>query len=918
MNETLERLIVQNCPWVKLPANAKEFLSHSVGEYERLIVEVSIKHQLRFRDNLVQRIRRDEQSYYEQLISYSRRHLMLYPYHLSDIVVKGLRLTPFQYYLNIVRDTLLAERSYDSLPNFTAADCLRLLGVGRNQYIDLMNQCKRSERVRSGFRKRVVSLPQLPSQPLPTVMLLPNWRVDVGQVMEEDVKFLSQAERSVIDCLIDKKLQLVGRFDRDVIRSLYTKGLVYIDIPVEDTDCFAVPPLEGFVMNRVLGDFFEKLLYKIFVSIDETISIGELATLLQIDSSLVKNAVSVFCRLGFACNKTVPPADHHVSWNEHQVTVEPPTSPTTRSNNDSDLVDDPWITQLKQALSTQSLSTKTSAQTCTEPSVCHSENVSSRSTQQQRVALLYDWSLTAYLMMGNLSTGLKQHAVTMFEVGKLPDEALASLLCELDNMDTVQCEGEAGRYLEHAMALRHAIQSIRCSNQLMQLPMDLVRYESLKGLDSQTYCRLLKRNYRVMVSMSPLSMELNQLPVWNTVPPHFGPPSAAVNSLWFRLYIYHLTGSGPPSFMLVRGTCLTRLPFALWRFDRLLVTSWGHNSVSIPTFTALLTINEALTHSSVLVQGLGWVGDGCTHSASFPGQLAAAERLCPTVGRLRSHLKLDDSCGFIRLLKISRSADEEVPAEVNDSPCAVPIRCACSHLSGCERPVPNIGRHTASVESAVESPVLGTQSARLFDKTHPGEESVLSLIRLGPKNGVCSDEARAPLMEKAEASCRSQLTSTGSESRLEDSLENNTLPDPNDLGEERQLLDGDVSEMLDKHQSSESIKEGNSDRTQVSSSREHWVLFECNLGLPLFDLKLCRQVTNALSTGNAFSGDRLERLGEFNRRLAHDLNVFIGNCQSRWNGETCRKTVSAEDSTVEPPTVCLAFVGGVLYQIDDF
>lgn len=33
-----------------------------------------------------------------------------------------------------------AEKSYDSLPNFTAADAMRLLGIGRNQYIDLMNQ----------------------------------------------------------------------------------------------------------------------------------------------------------------------------------------------------------------------------------------------------------------------------------------------------------------------------------------------------------------------------------------------------------------------------------------------------------------------------------------------------------------------------------------------------------------------------------------------------------------------------------------------------------------------------------------------------------------------------------------------------------------------------------------------------------
>ena len=38
---------------------------------------------------------------------------------------------------------------------------------------------------------------------------------------------------------------------------------------------FAVPPLEGFVMNRVLGDYFETLLYKIFVSIDEHTTVAE-------------------------------------------------------------------------------------------------------------------------------------------------------------------------------------------------------------------------------------------------------------------------------------------------------------------------------------------------------------------------------------------------------------------------------------------------------------------------------------------------------------------------------------------------------------------------------------------------------------------------------------------------------------------
>lgn len=68
-------------------------------------------------------IRKDEQRYYEDVLQYSREHLMLYPYHLSDIMVKGLRVTPFGYYSNMMQDIMNQEKSYDSLPNFTAADC---------------------------------------------------------------------------------------------------------------------------------------------------------------------------------------------------------------------------------------------------------------------------------------------------------------------------------------------------------------------------------------------------------------------------------------------------------------------------------------------------------------------------------------------------------------------------------------------------------------------------------------------------------------------------------------------------------------------------------------------------------------------------------------------------------------------------
>ncbi len=69
---------------------------------------------------------------------------------------------------------------------------------------------------------------------------------------------------------------------------LYNRGLIYFDIPIADADIIVVPPLQGFVMNRVQGDYFETLLYKIFVSIDEHTSVAELANVLQVDISLIK------------------------------------------------------------------------------------------------------------------------------------------------------------------------------------------------------------------------------------------------------------------------------------------------------------------------------------------------------------------------------------------------------------------------------------------------------------------------------------------------------------------------------------------------------------------------------------------------------------------------------------------------------
>ena len=41
------------------------------------------------------------------------------------------------------------EQPYDSIPNFSAADALRLTGIGRNEFIDIMNKCR--SKVVDGF-----------------------------------------------------------------------------------------------------------------------------------------------------------------------------------------------------------------------------------------------------------------------------------------------------------------------------------------------------------------------------------------------------------------------------------------------------------------------------------------------------------------------------------------------------------------------------------------------------------------------------------------------------------------------------------------------------------------------------------------------------------------------------------------------
>ena len=88
-------------------------LNNTPREYDKYVFNFSLKNQQRFRGNLVRHVygSRNEKRYYELLIEKSIESLNIFPYHLADIITKGLRVTPFNYYLENEALLLRTDRS---------------------------------------------------------------------------------------------------------------------------------------------------------------------------------------------------------------------------------------------------------------------------------------------------------------------------------------------------------------------------------------------------------------------------------------------------------------------------------------------------------------------------------------------------------------------------------------------------------------------------------------------------------------------------------------------------------------------------------------------------------------------------------------------------------------------------------------
>ena len=153
---------------------------------------------------------------------------------------------------------------------------------------------------------------------------------------------------------------------------------------------------------------------------------------------------------------------------------------------------------------------------------------------------------------------------------------------------------------------------------------------------------------------------VNSAPITCDSPFHFGSSTPEMNSFWFKLYLYQLVNDGPLGILIPHGKKLTQLPDNFKFYEKFEITSWGHDGTVATTTNVLLTINDASSHGSLLVECCCLNNEtGFTKLSIAFNDVKSPLYNHPSVKILHEKLCLNYFIGYIVMLNPFRTFDSE-------------------------------------------------------------------------------------------------------------------------------------------------------------------------------------------------------------------------------------------------------------------
>lgn len=535
---------------------------------------------------------------------------------------------------------------YDAIPNFTAADALRVVGVGRNEYISTVVQAKSRKFMWVMNVKGVIKelLPSTPQSPRPA----PWWIVNLVNLTEAEYRSINTPtlshEANVCEAAARAGGVRYDAVDRSIVDSLYRRGLVWFEVPISLEDHISILTLEGFVSNKSTGvqnetDPLESLLYKVFVAASDGVAVGDLATILGVSTDYLLIAISIACRLEY-CRK-LDDVEEGLNEDFKEYSKQSPQLQASALG--------PGITisaaELEAVLSRHSIDAevqinyddKSASPTgrYISPSPGPSPSPLGKgelrdASSTRGIAVVVDAEVTGFLMMGALTPAVKKHAVTLFEGGRIHgnsviDELMREL--QLSTSMAADFEGEMAELGKTAEALAQILECVKRNAGNSNRPIELLRKESLEepSIDSSAAFRILKHSYSILIPVTALSPPPLPIPpqvsLEGSGPTHYGPILAAT-SPWLNIALFQACcvsagGNRIRAFAIPAATRIgavqvlvnTGAPnsiVALWPWDPK-VKRGGMSSqgpLLVKASTLLYTLNHLLTSCAVLVQPL--------------------------------------------------------------------------------------------------------------------------------------------------------------------------------------------------------------------------------------------------------------------------------------------------------------------------